>query len=152
MHVCARVPGPGGGNSPEETADGLKRSVGDGNVKFVQAEGKEPEVTSSHGPLPSRARIPVEQPAREEVAMRKASVEQLDGDIQRAVVEASTSEPLPVMQYNSYDQQSLYQMGIPYVNLDPRKPYVPEQRLVHFDLKGAPPKVSSVISEVQRGT
>jgi hypothetical protein len=136
----------------EEIADGLKRSIGDGNVKFVQVEVKETEVTSSHEPLPSKARIPVEQPEREDVAMRKASVEQLDGDIQRAVVEASTSESLPVMQYNSYDQQGLYQMGIPYVNLDPRKPYVPEQRLVHFDLKGAPPKVSSVISKVQGDT
>jgi hypothetical protein len=69
-------------------------------------------------------------------------VEQLDGDVQRAVVEVSTSGLQPVVQYNSYDQQGLYQMGIPYVNLDPRKPYVPEQRLVHFDFKGAPPKVS----------
>ncbi|KAK7790047.1 hypothetical protein R5R35_008251 [Gryllus longicercus] len=44
--------------------------------------------------------------------------------------------------YNTYDQQGLYQMGIPYVNLDPRHPYVPEHRLLHLDLKGAPPKVS----------
>ncbi|XP_063231562.1 hexosaminidase D [Bacillus rossius redtenbacheri] len=32
-------------------------------------------------------------------------------------------------------------MGIPYANIDPRKPYVPGYRLVHLDLKGAPPKV-----------
>lgn len=142
-----RVPDPEeGGNLLEDNADHLKRSIGGENVKFVQAEGKEAVVTSSPGKhqFPSKARIPMEQPAREEVAARKAFVEQLDGDVQRAVVEVSTPGPQPVMQYNSYDQQGLYQMGIPYVNLDPRKPYVPEQRLVHFDLKGAPPKVSRI--------
>lgn len=145
--LVPRAPDPeGGGNLLEDDAGDLKQSIGGENVKFVQAEGKETVVTSSHETVPgkhqfpSKARIPMEQPAREEV--RKASVEQLDGDVQRAVVEVSTSGPQPAMQYNSYDQQGLYQMGIPYVNLDPRKPYVPEQRLVHFDLKGAPPKVS----------
>lgn len=37
-----------------------------------------------------------------------------------------------------YDS-TLYSMGIPTVSLDS---YIPKQRLVHFDLKGAPPKIS----------
>lgn len=44
--------------------------------------------------------------------------------------------------FNAYDQQGLYQMGIPFVNLDAKYPYVPAHRLIHLDLKGAPPKVS----------
>ncbi|CAG9859566.1 unnamed protein product [Phyllotreta striolata] len=31
------------------------------------------------------------------------------------------------------------QLGIPDVNLDPNNPYIPNRRLVHLDLKGAPP-------------
>ena len=131
-----------GGNFIEDNGDGLKRSDGVENVKFVQAEVKQAIVTASYETVAEKQRIPMEQPAREDVAVRKATVEQLDGEVQRAAVEVSTSGPQPLLQYSSYDQQGLYQMGIPYVNLDQRKPYVPEQRLVHFDLKGAPPKVS----------
>lgn len=132
-----------GGNMVEDDGDGLKRSSGAENVKFVQAEVKQAIVTASYEPLAEKhQRIPMEQPAREEVAARKATVEQLNGEVQRSAVEMSTPGPQPLLQYNSYDQQGLYQMGIPYVSLDQRKPYVPEQRLVHFDLKGAPPKVS----------
>jgi len=143
-----RLPDPErGGNVLEGDGDGLKRSVGGESVKFVQSEGKEAVVTASREAearhqFVSNARIPAEQPAREDVAARKASVEQLGGEVQRVVVEVSTSGVQQVVQYNSYDQQGLYQMGIPYVNLDPRRPYVPEQRLVHLDLKGAPPKAS----------
>lgn len=132
-----------GGNLIDDGADGLKHSIGGENVKFVQAEDKQAIVTASYETMAEKhQRIPMEQPAREEVAVRKATVEQLDGEVERAAVEVSTSGPQPLLQYNSYDQQGLYQMGIPYVSLDQKKPYVPEQRLVHFDLKGAPPKVS----------
>ncbi|KAH1013050.1 hexosaminidase D [Dendroctonus ponderosae] len=34
------------------------------------------------------------------------------------------------------------QLGIPYVLLDQKKPFVPNHRIVHFDLKGAPPTIS----------
>ncbi|XP_030749935.1 hexosaminidase D-like isoform X1 [Sitophilus oryzae] len=33
------------------------------------------------------------------------------------------------------------QLGIPYVNDNSKKPYVPNHRIVHFDLKGAPPTI-----------
>lgn len=144
-----RLPDPeGGGNVLEDDPDGLKRSIGGENVKFVQSGGKEVLVTPpreaevARNRLVSRARIPEDQPAREELSARKAALEQFNGEVQRAAVELSTPGGQSAAQYNSYDQQGSYQMGIPYINLDPKKPYVPEQRLVHFDLKGAPPKVS----------
>ncbi|KAJ9578744.1 hypothetical protein L9F63_005033 [Diploptera punctata] len=151
-----RLPDPeGDGNDIEEDRNSLKQNgiVGE-SVKFVQSDPKAEVVTLAPNDLAaqknqffskailSMVRIPEEQPAREEVGARKQAMEQYNGEGQRAVVEVSTPAVQPVLQYNSYDQQGLYQMGIPYVNLDPRRPYVPEQRLVHFDLKGAPPKVS----------
>mgnify|MGYP005985321175 FL=1 len=34
------------------------------------------------------------------------------------------------------------QMGIPYVVLNAERPYIPRKRIVHLDLKGAPPLIS----------
>lgn len=33
------------------------------------------------------------------------------------------------------------QLGMPFVNLDLKNPYVPKKRIVHLDLKGAPPRI-----------
>lgn len=41
-----------------------------------------------------------------------------------------------------FDKEMEEQLGIPHVNLDMKHPYIPKQRIVHFDLKGAPPMIS----------
>jgi hypothetical protein len=38
--------------------------------------------------------------------------------------------------------QQLEQMGVARVALDPHRPLIPRHRLVHLDLKGAPPRIS----------
>nr|XP_023018796.1 hexosaminidase D-like [Leptinotarsa decemlineata] len=42
--------------------------------------------------------------------------------------------------YESLEMEQ--QLGIPFVNLDSKNPYVPGKRIVHLDLKGAPPLLS----------
>ncbi|XP_060529718.1 hexosaminidase D-like isoform X2 [Cylas formicarius] len=50
---------------------------------------------------------------------------------QNSVLDRQTEKDFQVV-------ESEQQLGIPYINIDTRNPYVPKQRLVHFDLKGAP--------------
>lgn len=40
------------------------------------------------------------------------------------------------------DREVEQQLGIPFVNLDLKNPFIPKHRIVHFDLKGAPLLVS----------
>ncbi|GLV44394.1 uncharacterized protein CBL_10198 [Carabus blaptoides fortunei] len=63
----------------------------------------------------------MEQPSRDEISARKMA--------------ASNHNEL-------LDREIEQQMGVPFVHLDARKPYIPKSRLVHFDLKGAPLRVS----------
>ncbi|KAG5883587.1 hypothetical protein JTB14_014503 [Gonioctena quinquepunctata] len=43
-------------------------------------------------------------------------------------------------QFESLEMEQ--QLGIPYVHLDLKNPYIPRKRIVHLDLKGAPPSLS----------
>lgn len=67
----------------------------------------------------------MEQPSRDDIAKRR-----IEGD---ANDQGS---------FDNYANQGGNQLGIPYVNLDTKNPYVPAKRVIHLDLKGAPPKVS----------
>lgn len=66
---------------------------------------------------------------------------------ERTVVVASTTRDNAIekMTHKSVSQEvyeTEQQLGIPFVNLDIKNPYVPKKRIVHLDLKGAPPKVT----------
>ncbi|KAK6621635.1 hypothetical protein RUM44_001442 [Polyplax serrata] len=111
-----------------------------------------------------------DQPSRDEISRRRSSLDLYTGD--RVVPEVTTAPFNPdigvqglMRNMKNVDDQlgsmngvyfqmrgkdearndmydsTLYSMGIPAVDLDS---YVPKQRLVHFDLKGAPPKVSYI--------
>lgn len=95
-------------------------------VKFVENSNynrkytKNPDKQTTDLNLESLGKL--EQPSRDEIAARRASAQEYnDGVVDREIEQ---------------------QMGVPFVNLDPKKPYIPQKRLVHFDLKGAPLKVS----------
>ncbi|XP_066140842.1 hexosaminidase D-like isoform X1 [Euwallacea fornicatus] len=50
----------------------------------------------------------------------------------------SSKKQLEKLEVPETDQQ----LGIPYVPIDHNNPFIPKQRIVHFDLKGAPPTIS----------
>ncbi|KAB0790321.1 hypothetical protein PPYR_12458 [Photinus pyralis] len=57
--------------------------------------------------------------------------------------DSSNKESRKGLPENDRSQQELEKMlGIPFVNLDVKNPYIPKQRIIHLDLKGAPPKVA----------
>ena len=47
--------------------------------------------------------------------------------------------PVYVAQQNSYNVPSYQDNSL---NTQPKAPYIPEHRIVHFDLKGAPPSIA----------
>nr|CAD7435433.1 unnamed protein product [Timema monikensis] len=106
---------------------------GGGNVHFVQSE-------ESVGRIIGEVVLPPEQPSRDEVALRaeRNDVHELVG--RGSAAETATGQAQQ-LQYNSYEQQGLYQMGIPYANLDPRKPYIPGRRLVSMLQKAGENKI-----------
>lgn len=88
------------------------------NVRFVDSQNK--KTASEKANLNNEQFSDMEQPSRDEIAARKLAEE-----------DAYT-----------VDREIEQQLGIPFVNLDLKNPYVPKHRIVHFDLKGAPPRVS----------
>lgn len=99
-------------------ADALMKSI---NVKFIETAkrlNKEELFTSKIvTELDVEELSKLEQPSRDEIAKRKS--ESVDNQFEILETEQ--------------------QLGIPYVNLDPKNPYIPKKRIVHLDLKGAPP-------------
>lgn len=88
------------------------------NVKFLEAYNKK-LASIDKGKLELNMELSKrEQPTRDEIA--------------RKIAESN----------HIVDKETEQQLGIPYVNLNTKNPYVPKQRIVHFDLKGAPPMIS----------
>ncbi|XP_049786014.1 hexosaminidase D-like [Schistocerca cancellata] len=139
--------------------------VGAGSVRFVQGSRAAAASVSEPPPPPppqllQRLRdveiitspaLVREQPSRDEIAARRLASEsaaQIGSLAGRPAAVASTASPVfsgagQAAPLSSADQQQqLYQLGVPIVNIDPQHPYVPPHRLLHLDFKGAPPKVS----------
>ncbi|KAJ8942100.1 hypothetical protein NQ318_013389 [Aromia moschata] len=100
-------------------AEALMKSI---NVKFIETANKINKDQTVSSKIVTEFDIEelskLEQPNREEIARRR---------------EADVADK----QFDILETEQ--QLGIPYVNLDPKNPYVPKQRIVHLDLKGAPP-------------
>ncbi|KAJ8964554.1 hypothetical protein NQ314_004855 [Rhamnusium bicolor] len=100
-------------------ADALMKSI---NVKFIETANKINKDPNTPSKIVTELDITglskLEQPSRDDIA-RKRETE------------------IVGKQFENLETEQ--QLGIPYVNLDTKNPYVPKKRIVHLDLKGAPP-------------
>lgn len=101
-------------------ADALMKGIK--NVKFIEVTKREHSVASKTvTKLDIDRLMKLQQPTRDEIARKR---------------ELSIAE----QQFQILETEQM--LGIPYVGLDSKNPYIPKKRLVHLDLKGAPPKMS----------
>lgn len=100
-------------------AEALMKSI---NVKFIETANKGNKDQNTRSKIVTELDITglskLEQPSRDDIA-RKQEVEMVQ------------------KQYENLETE--HQLGIPYVSLDSKNPYIPKKRIVHLDLKGAPP-------------
>lgn len=84
--------------------------------------------------------------------LQSASVKFVDSEQSRKASTTDIAHNEIVSQVNQNHEEALrtnretmeteQQLGIPFVNLDLKNPYIPKKRIVHFDFKGAPPTVN----------
>ncbi|RZC42360.1 hexosaminidase D [Asbolus verrucosus] len=89
-----------------------------------------------------------------ESLVQNSNVKFLDSNLKLTTVKAVSElnfEDLSNLEQPSRDEisrkridalEAERQLGIPYVNLNANNPYIPKKRIVHLDLKGAPPLIS----------
>jgi hexosaminidase len=82
------------------------------NVKFLEANQKPLAVKAVTNELSFEEFANLDQPSRDDIARKRSGVD---------------------------SPETEQQLGIPYVNLNLNRPYIPKKRIVHLDLKGAPP-------------
>lgn len=116
-----------------------KFSDSDSNsVHFVQnglSSNEHKESPKTEADLTEKQVQNLEQPSRDEIARRRAEVEGINNEQQ-------LQDNNDQINFDNYANQPQSLMGVPCVNIDEKNPYIPAKRVIHLDLKGAPPKVS----------
>lgn len=118
-----------------------KKNLADGDsnsVHFVQnglSNDEHKESPKTEADLTEKEVQNLEQPSRDEIARRRAQVDRIN---EERVLQDNNDQ----ISFDNYANQPQSLMGVPFVNVDTKNPYIPAKRVIHLDLKGAPPKVS----------